>query len=108
MKNEKWDCLSFFNSDNEKVEINGSRYKDPGNYEIGSNNVQVYHVVLVKDHEEDPAKFEHFDSFEACLMDPLEYVSVLIPQGWLGLVAKKTTNSHKFVNEAIDKMKKFL
>lgn len=109
MKNENWDCLSFFEGDDEnKISITGSRYKNPGEYEIGQNKGQIYHIILVKDHEENPAKFDHFDKFEAVLLDPLEYVSGLIPSGWYGLVAKKTTNSHKFVDETIDKMKKFL
>ena len=110
IKDIKWDCLSFFEDpDNEeKLNINGSRFEEPGEYEVGNNQVQIYHVVLVKDHDEDPALWQHFDHFEAGLMDPLEYVSGLIPQGWFGFVAKKSTNSHKFVHDTIDKMKEFL
>ena len=37
IKNEKWDCLTFFNSDNEKVEISGqTNYLITENYVIAS------------------------------------------------------------------------
>lgn len=110
VKDKNWDCLSFFEDpdDEEQVFIHASTYKDPGESVIGANGGQVYHIVLVQDHDEDPEKFINFDHFEAVLFGPLDYVSELIPCGWYGLVAKKTSTSHKFVDEAIDKIKCFL
>jgi hypothetical protein len=109
IKNEKWDCLSFFEGEkDDQISIEGTSYKEPGEYHIGANKGQMYHIVLVKDHSEDVEKFEHFDQFEAVLFDPLEYVSGLIPCGWYGVVAKKTDNSHKFIEDVVDKLKSLL
>jgi hypothetical protein len=57
--------------------------------------------VLFK--ENDEGFVENFDDSEAILTDPLEYVSMLIPQGWYGVVCKKTTTSDVVIDDIVDK-----
>jgi hypothetical protein len=45
------------------------------------------------------------DSIEAILSDPLEYISGLIPSGFYGIIAKRTTTSEKIINKLLDNMK---
>ena len=49
---------------------------------------------------------KQLDLFEGILLDPYYYVSKLIPGGWFGVVAKKTTTSHEFINKAYSALKK--
>ena len=110
VKGVNWDVLSFLSDpeDDEKIHINGVRFKEPGEYVIGKNEVQIYHIALAKENMEDPEKLIHYDYFEAGLVDPLIYLSELIPQGWIGFVAKKTSTSQEFVDDALASLTQFL
>lgn len=102
-----FDVLFFTpNEDQNKVSIQFNKYKNPGilidNSEIGPS----WHIILFRTDEDINVK--DMDQFEAIFSDPREYVSGLIDSDWYGVVAKKTTTSHQFMEEILDKFKKML
>ena len=107
LKNEKIDFLTFLAGDEEgKVNIMGSEYANPGE-KVGGNTLgDLYHIVLFRDSTENPDEYDNVDDFEAILACPLEYVSGLIPGGFYGIVARKTTTSHKLMDRLLAMMKK--
>ena len=106
MKNEKYDFLTFLAGEQkDSIHIEGTEYKDPGE-KLGGNNLgDSYHVVLFKDHKTDKDKYAELDTFEAILCEPLEYISGLIPAGFYGIIARKTTTSDKIINKLLDNVK---
>lgn len=106
LKNHSFDVLTFLEDEEEsriKIELNS--YVDPGEKVGGTNIGELYDVILFQDHEEDPEKFDKLDHFSAILGDPLEYISHLIPNGWYGIIARKTTTSEKIVAGWLDNIK---
>jgi hypothetical protein len=107
MKSESFDFLTFLSGDTEnEIQIVGQEYADKGE-PVGGNDLGLtYHIVLFRDSKIDKDAYGDLDSFEAILADPLEYVSGLIPGGFYGIIAKKTTTSHKIIDKLLDTMKK--
>lgn len=104
VKNVEFDCLTFFpDYDEDALCIQGQQYKNPGEKVGGSEMGDEWHIILFKEGEE---KFTDLDHFDAILSSPLEYVSNLIPQGWYGLIAKKTTTSQEFLKRSLDILQK--
>jgi hypothetical protein len=105
----EYDVVTFFESpEQDKIQVECNSYSDPGEA-VGYSSVGfMYHIILVKNHDEDPDKFTNFDAFDAILACPMTYISQLIPQGWYGIIAKKTTTSQKFIDKSIDNLKKLL
>jgi hypothetical protein len=104
IKKEDFDCLTFFPDYKEDaLKIEGQRYKNFGEKVGGSIMGDEWHIILFK---EDETTFTNLDNFDAILSDPLEYISQLIPQGWYGLVAKKTTTSPEFIQRTLDIIRK--
>ena len=103
LKGADIDVIMFFEgSKPNSIKIEGNTYEDRGE-PIGGNSIgDSYHVILCKDHPTDEEKFDQVDTFEAILADPLEYISGLIPAGWMGIIAKKTTTSDEFVEKVVD------
>lgn len=100
IKKEDFDCLTFFpDYDEDALKIESQRYKNFGEKVGGSIMGDEWHIILFREDEE---SFTDFDNFDAILSDPLEYISQLIPQGWYGLVAKKTTTSPLFIKKTLD------
>ena len=60
-----------------------------------------YHIILFQSHKTED-KYINFDSFEAILIDPLEYISELISTGFCGIIARKTTTSVKLIDKLLD------
>lgn len=106
MKNENFDFLTFLAGDTEnEIAIVGQEYANKGE-PIGGNELGLtYHIVLFRDSKTEKDAYGDLDSFEAILADPLEYISGLIPGGFYGIIAKKTTTSHKIINKLLDTMK---
>lgn len=103
LTDDDYDAFLFLpTSDKESVQVEGAKYVKPGTsvdtHELGL----TYHILLFKEDKE--GNMIHFDQWDAILGEPLEYISTLIPQGWFGVIAKKTTNSHIFIEKAIDNM----
>ena len=99
-----FDIIYFLPGDNEdEVNIQVSKFRNPGE-KIGGNQIgDAYEVVLFKDNIEEDV-LDNIDRFEAIFSEPCEYISNLILQNWFGMVVRKTTNSGKFVQNVFDKL----
>ena len=108
LKTADVDFIMFFEgSKPDSIKVEGSQYEDRGE-PIGGNDIgHAYHIILMKDHPTED-KFDKFDSFEAILACPLEYISGLIPEGWYGVIAKKTTTSEPMYQRMLDLTSKHL
>ena len=106
LKNQYFDVLTFLEDEEEtqiKIELN--TYTTPGE-KVGGNQIgELYDIILFQDHEEDEEKFDKLDHFVAILGDPLEYISQLIPSGWYGIIARKTTTSEEIVSKWLDNIR---
>lgn len=100
-----YDTIFFMPADENSVQIHANKYKDPGDPVGDSPMGFAWHIILFKDDEEGDG-IKNLEQFDAILVDPREYISGLIPQDWYGVVAKKTTTSHTFLKDALDKLKK--
>jgi hypothetical protein len=104
LKDEKFDFLTFLEGNKEgSIQIQGTEYANPGeDLDVGIHG-KSYHIILFRDHKTDKDKYSDVDSFDAVLVDPLEYISNLIPAGWFGIIARKTTTSRPIVDRLLDK-----
>ena len=107
LKGKKFDFFTFLAGEEEgQVNIMGSEYANPGE-SVGRTSLgEMYHIVLFRDDKEDPEEYDDVDEFEAILACPLEYVSGLINGGFYGIIARKTTTSHKLINKLLALAKK--
>jgi hypothetical protein len=107
LKNEPFDFLTFLEGDEEgQIHISGTEYTNPGEPVDGSEMGSSYHVVLFRNHKEKADEYGDVDSFDAILSDPLEYISGLIPTGWYGIIARKTTTSRPLIDRMLDNFNK--
>lgn len=105
---DNFDSLFFLPlSDENDIQILAHKYKNPGEVIKGNDIGNWWHILLFKCNEESGA-VEKLDIFDAIFSDPREYISSLIPQGWYGVVAKKTTTSNDFLDDAIAKFKSLM
>jgi hypothetical protein len=95
IKEAPYDCLYFLPKE-ESMHVEAALYKEPGEKIGGSDIGDLYHVLLFREGMEG---FEEVDKFEAIFGCPLEYMSNLIPSGWYGVFARKTTTSDEFFDE---------
>lgn len=100
-----FDVLWFLplEDDETSLRISSNVYKDAGEPVDTGAMGYTWHIMLFKTSEEND--IEKLDHFEGVLMEPREYISTLIPQGWYGMVARKTTTSNKFIQDVIDTFK---
>ena len=106
MKGKQHDFISFWCEENDKMIIQSSEYKEAGEKVGGSELGDEYHIVLTR--EMSDGNLSDISNFDAVLIDPLEYLSQLIPCGWSGFLARKTTTSGKLVEETLAIMNKNL
>ncbi len=107
LKKQNVDFFTFLAGENDgHIQVMGSEYANPGEKIGGSSLGDLYHIVLFRDSKVDREEYDEVDSFEAILTCPLEYASGLIPGGFYGIIAKKTTNSHKIMDKLLAMMKK--
>jgi len=101
-----FDVISFVEDDeSDLIKIIGSHYENYGE-KLGSSELgETYHIVLFRDSKTDPKKYDDFETFDAILGDPLEYISGLIPKSIYGIVAKKTTTSGTFIGNILDNIR---
>jgi hypothetical protein len=101
-EHEDFDFLTFTSGDNgDSLSITGNQYADSGEPIGGSSIGKQYHIVLFKDHPTDREKFCDVDTFDAILGDPWEYISGLIPAGFYGIIARKTTTSGPIIKKLL-------
>ena len=86
------------------IHLEGASYKDAGENVGHSAMGNAYHVILFK--EAADGELVDIDMFEAIFMDPLEYMSNLIPSGTFGIMARKTTTSDSFIQKTFDKLQR--
>lgn len=80
LKNEDIDIIMFFEgSTPDSIKIEGNQYMNRGEPVGGSSLGHAYHIFLCKGDKDDSEKYADFDTFEAILAEPLEYISGLIP-----------------------------
>ena len=104
MKDEEFDFLTFLEGEKEgSIEVIGTSYQDPGEPIDRGIMGDSYHIVLFRDHKTDKDKYSDVDSFDAVLVEPCEYVSRLITEGWYGIIARKTTTSRPIIDRLLDK-----
>jgi hypothetical protein len=102
LKKEEFDALFFLpGEEKDQLHIEGATYKEPGESVGGNSLGKAYHVILFKENKEG---IHDVDRFDAILLEPLEYMSELIPANWFGIVAKKTTTSDAFIQKLFDKL----
>ena len=110
VSSEKFNFLTFLSGDKENsVELIGTTYADPGEpVDVGIMG-ESYHIILFREHATDKTKYDNdIDCFDAVLCEPLEYISSLIPQGWFGIIARKTTTSRPLIDRMLDKFKEMV
>jgi hypothetical protein len=84
----------------EDIHIETNELREKGKKIGGSNLGDCYDIIIFKDKEGDVDNLERFD---AILIEPLEYVSMLIPLDFYGVICKKTTTSGKLMDGIFDK-----
>ena len=97
LKSEPFDGINFYRNDDGDLEICGFQYKNPGEKLPGSSIGELYDIIIFL---EEPPKMP--EKFQAILTSPIDYISNMLDNGFLGLVAKTTTTSAEFVNDAFD------
>lgn len=108
VKKEDYDFITFFEGDKKSwINVNCQEYTNRGDPVEFSDMGFKWHIILFRNHVTED-KFVGFDHFEAILLDPLEYISGLIPDGWFGIIAKKTTTSDLVVQKLLDKCKQMI
>ena len=62
-------------------------------------------TITITSKTDEQGNTEKLDNYEAILVSPLDYMQMLIPQDWYGMICKKTTTSSQFVQIMFDKLK---
>ncbi len=107
LKKQNVDFFTFLAGEEEgQINVMGSEYANPGEKIGGSSLGDLYHIVLFRDSKDKRDEYDDVDNFEAILACPLEYASGLIPGGFYGIIARKTTTSHKIMDKLLAMMKK--
>ena len=103
LKNENFDIIHFISGDEkDTLDVRTNLYIE-NNESIESTSLgKKYHIILFR--EDEKGMVINQDKFEAILLEPLEYISELIPQRWYGIIARKTKSSGKFIDNLFDKM----
>lgn len=97
LRNEIFDGINFYRNEKGELEISAFHYKNPGEKLPGSSIGDLYDIIIFP---EEPPKMP--EKFQAILGSPIDYITNMLDNGFLGLVAKSTTTSSEFVNDAFD------
>lgn len=99
LKDKNFDGLNFYRNKDGNLEIDGFGYKNPGE-KVGGTELGDYYDIII--FPEDPPKMP--ERFQAILISPLDYISRMMDDGFLGIVAKATTTSNTIMDEAFENM----
>ena len=97
----EFDSIAFLpNSfDKNAVDINSGVYVNPGE----SSAENMYHIAIFK--LNDNSEIYDKDIFDAVLLDPLEYISTILPNDYYGVISRKTTNSPIVMQKILELLK---
>lgn len=101
LRTKPFDGINFYRNDDGDLEISSFEFKDPGEMLPGSSSGDLYDIILFP---EDPPKMP--EKFQAILISPIDYISNMLDNGFLGIVAKATTTSNEFMDQAFISLSK--
>ena len=105
LKDDEHDAYFFLPGPKEDmIHLEGASYRDAGESVGGSKLGHEYHVILFKEAED--GQLVDVDMFDAVFVDPLEYMSGLLPSKIFGIMARKTTTSNNFIQNTFAKLMK--
>jgi hypothetical protein len=102
------DFLPYEDDDgNEGIKVEAYQYADAGESVGCSEMGHAYHIIIFKLDEDESVETctKDHDFFDGILIEPREYLSRMIPNGWFGVLARKTTTSSQFAQETFDRIK---
>lgn len=99
LKTEEYDGINFYINEDGNVEVDVFTYNTPSEKLKGSDMGDLYDIIIFP---EEPPKMP--ERFSAVLSSPTHYVTRMIEDGFLGVVARKTTNSDEFMNDTLNHM----
>lgn len=99
LKTENFDGINFYINEDGDVEVDVFTYKNPSEKLKGSEMGDLYDIIIFP---EDPPKMP--ERFSAVLTSPTHYVTRMIEDGFLGVVARKTTTSDEFMDNTLSHM----
>jgi hypothetical protein len=100
---KNYDVCYFVSGPKETAILQGNYYVEDKEFIESSSLGLKYHIVIFK--EDEKGNLYDADKFEAILIAPVEYMSRMIKNGWFSIVAKKTSDSHKFIEDLFDNLK---
>lgn len=103
-----YDILSFFkdadNERNDAIDVQFRYYTEPGEKHESGGLGDTWHIVICYNINDNEGDVKPVDNFEAILLEPKEYASNLIRQGFCGMLARKTANSVSFIEKFVDRI----
>lgn len=99
LHNKQFDGLNFYRNARGELSVDGFEFKNFGEKLPGSEIGDLYDIIIFTENSpEEPERFK------AILTSPIHYVSRMMDDGFLGVVAKATTTSDSFMNEIFEEM----
>jgi hypothetical protein len=99
LKTEEYDGINFYINEDGDIEVDVFTYNTPSEKLKGSDMGDLYDIIIFP---EEPPKMP--ERFSAVLSSPTHYVSRMIEDGFLGVVARKTTTSDEFMDDTFKQM----
>lgn len=100
---EDYDFFIFTPTEkDEQIHIEVGKYDDYGEDVEGSVVGKYHHIITFKLGEDE---ILNLDQVDAILGSPLEYMSMIIPMDFYGVICKKTTKSTEFAKKIFDNLK---
>ena len=99
LKTEDYDGINFYINEDGDIEVDVFTYNTPSEKLKGSDMGDLYDIIIFP---EEPPKMP--ERFSAVLSSPTHYVSRMIEDGFLGVVARKTTTSDEFMDDTFKQM----
>lgn len=99
LKNKPFDGINFYRNEDGNLEVSAFTYKTAGEKVEGSEMGDMYDIIIFcEEHPKMPERFK------AILTSPLHYISRMIDDGFLGVVARATTTSDTFMEDIHEHM----
>jgi hypothetical protein len=96
-----YDGINFYHNEEDDLEVSGFKLKEFGEKKKGSMVGDMHDIIIIKYF---PPHLP--ERFEAILSSPLDYISRMMEDGFVGVVVKSTTTTDKFMEEIFVEMTK--